>query len=90
MARNITKLFKALSDTTRIDIVRNLLTSKEVYCHEIQQKFTLSQPTLSFHLNKLISAEILSVRKEGTSHIYSINQDFLNELGIDIQKLVNN
>jgi ArsR family transcriptional regulator, arsenate/arsenite/antimonite-responsive transcriptional repressor len=90
MSRNITQIFKALSDDTRIDIVKNLLTCEEISCQEIQQRFTLSQPTLSFHFNKLINAEILFVRKVGTSHIYSVNSVHLLELGIDIQKLVNN
>ena len=89
MSRQIVGLFKALSDETRIDILRRLLREKEIACKELLNNFPLSQPTLSHHFNKLIDANILKERKEGASHIYSINHDYLKKLGIDIQKIVN-
>lgn len=83
------KLFKALSDETRVDIIRHLLNSgKELSCQQLLDKFPLSQPTLSHHFNKLIDANILNERKEGVSHIYSINHQRLKEIGIDINKIV--
>lgn len=90
MGRQAVKLFKALSDETRVDIIRHLLNNgKELSCQELLDKFPLSQPTLSHHFNKLIDANILKERKEGVSHIYSINYQYLKELGVDIQKVVN-
>ncbi|MDO8657868.1 MAG: metalloregulator ArsR/SmtB family transcription factor [Candidatus Levybacteria bacterium] len=88
MSRQIVGVFKALSDETRIDILRHLLGKKEIACKELLSNFSLSQPTLSHHFNKLIDAKILNERKEGVSHIYSINYQYLKELGIDIQKIV--
>ena len=89
MSNQIIKLFKALSDETRVDIIRHLLNNgKELSCRELLDKFSLSQPTLSHHFNKLIDANVLNERKEGVSHIYSINYQYLKELGIDIQKIV--
>ena len=88
MSRQIVNVFKALSDETRIDILRHLLGEKEIACKELLSNFSLSQPTLSHHFNKLIDANILKERKEGVSHIYSINYQYLKELGIDIQKIV--
>ena len=88
MSRQIVSVFKALSDETRIDILRHLLGEKEIACKELLSNFSLSQPTLSHHFNKLIDANILKERKEGVSHIYSINFQYLKELGIDIQKIV--
>lgn len=82
------KIFKALSDSTRINIVKKLLTKKELSCQELMSHFPLSQPTLSHHFNKLIDAEILTVRKDGANHYYAVNQDYLDKLGIDIQKIV--
>ena len=90
MNKQAVKLFKALSDETRVDIIKHLLDNgKELSCQELLDKFPLSQPTLSHHFNKLIDANILNERKEGVSHIYSINYQFLRELGIDIQKIAN-
>ena len=89
MNKQVVKLFKALSDETRIDIIRHIFNNgKELSCQELLDKFSLSQPTLSHHFNKLIDANILNERKEGVSHIYSINYQYLKELGIDIQKMV--
>ena len=88
MSRQIIGVFKALSDETRIDILRHLLVEKEIACKELLDKFPLSQPTLSHHFNKLIDANVLKVRKEGASHFYSIDNDYLKNFGIDIHKIV--
>ena len=89
MSRLVVKLFKALSDETRVDIIKYLLSNrKELSCQELLDKFPLSQPTLSHHFNKLIDANVLKVRKEGASHFYSIDNDYLKNFGIDIQKIV--
>jgi ArsR family transcriptional regulator, arsenate/arsenite/antimonite-responsive transcriptional repressor len=89
MSNHLVKLFKALSDETRVDIIKHVLSNgKELSCQELLDKFPLSQPTLSHHFNKLIDANVLKVRKEGASHFYSINFQYLKELGIDIQKIV--
>ena len=88
MNSQVIKLFKALSDKTRIDIIKYILgNGKELSCQELLDKFPLSQPTLSHHFNKLIDANVLNERKEGVNHIYSINYQYLKELGIDIQKI---
>lgn len=88
MSKQLVKLFKALSDETRISIVRYILSSgKELSCQKLLHKFPLSQPTLSHHFTKLSDANILKVRKEGTSNFYSIDDRYLKSLGIDIRKI---
>lgn len=88
MTNSVLKIFKALSDPTRINIAKKLLTRKELSCQELMSHFPLSQPALSHHFNKLIDAEILTVRKDGTNHYYAVNKDYLDKLGIDIQKII--
>lgn len=91
MSKKIVKLFKALSDETRIDIIRYLLNNgKELSCQQLLNRFSLSQPTLSHHFNKLTDANILKVRKEGARHFYSIDRQYLKSIGIDIKKLIRN
>lgn len=88
MQASAVKIFKALADSTRIDIVHKLTKhKKEVSCKELMKKFPLSQPTLSHHFNKLIDAQILKVRKDGARHFYSVNKTYLNKLGVNIQRL---
>ncbi len=82
------KLFKALSDETRVDIMKHLHNNGlELSCQAILDKFPLSQPTLSHHINKLIDANVLLVRKEGTNHFYSLNRQFLQDCGLNINKI---
>ncbi len=83
------KLFKALSDKTRVQILRKLSTQKEISCQELSKQFALSQPTLSHHYNKLIDAEILLSRRDGVLWFYRINRAYLKKMGIDIAKLLN-
>jgi ArsR family transcriptional regulator len=89
MNKQVVDVLKALADETRIEIIRFLLKKKEIACKDLMTNFSLSQPTLSHHFNKLIDANILHDRKEGVNHIYRINYDFLHHLGINIYKLVN-
>lgn len=89
MSKRVAALFKALSDETRIDIIRRLVANRnELSCKELLEKIPLAQPTLSHHFNKLIAANILTVRKVGVSHYYRVNRRQLMDLGLNIQKLV--
>lgn len=80
-------IFKALADETRLNAVYYLLSRDEVACQELMKKFSLSQPTLSHHFNKLVRARILKQRKEGVLWYYSINREFLRAHGINLEKL---
>jgi len=91
MSKQIVGIFKALSDETRINIIKHLFNNgKELSCQQLLDKFPLSQPTLSHHFNKLIDANILKVRKVGASHFYRIDNDYLKKLGLDIRHIVKN
>lgn len=88
MSEIVVKIFKSLSDPTRYGIIKSLLQKKEFSCQELSKKFSLSQPALSHHFNKLISAKIINVRKNGTENFYSINRAYLKNMGIDIKKVI--
>jgi len=75
-------LFKALADPTRVRIVNLLAGSPEPVCLcDINSSFDLSQPTLSHHLKKLVSAGLLTREQRGTWAFYSINEETLRRLG---------
>lgn len=80
-------ILKALADDTRIVIVRELIDGDELGTQDLAKKFTLSQPTLSHHLAILMDTHILNARKEGVSWMYSLNNEYLKQIGIDIKKL---
>lgn len=88
MSELIVKIFKSLSDPTRYGMIKFLLQKKELSCQELSKKFPLSQPALSHHFNKLIEAKIINMRKDGTANFYSINKEYLNNIGINIKKII--
>lgn len=75
-------IFKALGNEVRLRIVRTLARYGEVSCQKLCDLFPLSQPTMSTHFAKLVDAGIIRVRKEGTSHYYSLDTVLLRRHGI--------
>ncbi len=64
MENELVKLFKALSDTTRQDILE-LLSEAEMNVTDICERFNTTQPTISHHLQVLKNCNLIDSRKEG-------------------------
>jgi len=62
--RELTSIFKALSDETRLRIVK-LLEKGELCVCDIVAALNLIQPKVSFHLSALKDAGLVKDRKEG-------------------------
>jgi len=75
--RQITKVFKALSDGTRQEILR-LLERQQCTVGEIVGNFSLSQPTISRHLSVLKEANLVVDQRHGQNVIYRLNDDALS------------
>jgi len=60
----LANIFKALSDTTRLRVLK-LLESGELCVCDIVTALDMSQPKISFHLNTLKEAGLIKDRKEG-------------------------
>lgn len=74
-------LFKALSDPHRVRIVNLLATNPEPVCVcDITGSFGLSQPTVSFHLKKLVQAGLLDREQRGVWAYYSLNRRAMAQL----------
>ena len=74
-------LFKALSDPHRVRIVNLLANAGEAVCVcDITDAIGLSQPTVSFHLKKLVSSGLLHREKRATWAYYSLNREALDRL----------
>ena len=86
--KHLTKIFKALSDDTRIDILRHVVKEEQIACQELMKRFPLSQPTMSHHFNKLVNAGILNNRRDGVLWFYTLNNELLSKVGLDIKKIV--
>lgn len=74
----MSKVFKALSDPTRREILKILKTADR-NAGEIADNFNMSKPSISKHLDILKEADLISSKKEGQFIIYSLNATILQE-----------
>lgn len=95
------KVMKALSDRTRVMILK-MLQNREMCVCELQAALGLAQPTVSKQLKALEEAGLVESRKEGlwvnyrltdgadspyARHLQAVLRDWLND-DRDIQKIV--
>ncbi len=73
------KLFHALSDPTRLEILERLRGGECCVC-DLQGALDASQSRLSFHLKTLREAGLVSDRKDGRWVHYSLRSEALNDL----------
>jgi ArsR family transcriptional regulator len=69
----LVKFFFALSEPIRLEIVRTLLSAKELCVCQITQAFGLSQPKVSFHMRMLREADLVLWERRGRWVYYRLN-----------------
>jgi len=80
-AGTLSSLFRALGDPHRVRIVNILANSDEPICVcDFIPALGLSQPTVSFHLKKLLSVGLVQREQRGTWAYYSLNRSALGRL----------
>jgi ArsR family transcriptional regulator len=87
--QQLTHLFKALSDVTRLRVV-NLLHAQSLCVGDLQEVLGLSQPLVSRHLAVLRAANLVCARRQGARVCYSLSRaPFLNyPLGSFLSEIV--
>ena len=73
------KIFNALSDPIRLEIVDFLRNGEKCVC-EITPHLRLIQPVVSRHLKILKNAGLVKRRKKGTWHMYSLSSPEITEV----------
>jgi ArsR family transcriptional regulator, lead/cadmium/zinc/bismuth-responsive transcriptional repressor len=76
----VAKMFKALSDDTRIKIVYSLAVEKELCVCDVANIVGASMATASHHLRLLRNMGLAKYRKEGKLVYYSLDDDHLKQL----------
>lgn len=71
--------FKALSDKTRRQILRDL-RSGEMSAGEIADHFDMTKPSISHHLSILKQADLISDRRRGQNIMYSLNTSVFEDV----------
>lgn len=77
MQNNLT-ILKLLADETRVRILR-ALGEKDSYVELLAERLQLSEPTISFHLKKLLAAGLVDARREQYYTVYSLRRSVLDQ-----------
>jgi ArsR family transcriptional regulator len=76
---SLAKLFKVLSDPTRLQILEILSCGTLCAC-KILERLSINQSTLSHHMKMLTGCGLVKGRKDATWMYYTLNQDRVTEL----------
>ena len=72
-------VFRALADPTRREILR-MLGQQDLTAGEIADRFDMTRPSISHHLNILKSAGLIDDEREGQFIRYSLNTTVLEQV----------
>ncbi len=76
---SLDKLFKAFSDKNRMNIIENIAKGECCSC-QMEKKFTISQPTLSYHLKMISDSGLAKSKKVGTWNKYQLDYKKIDEM----------
>lgn len=75
------KIFKALADEARLNIVRMLHAQRhEMNCGEIGEHLAINKSTVSYHFKTLREAGLTTTRKVGQNKFVTLNEDVIQAL----------
>ena len=77
---DMTRLFSALSDPTRLGLVEHLIANGEQPAGKLTEVAGISAPAVSRHLKLLRKAELLEQRIDGTHRYYSVRPAALRRI----------
>lgn len=86
--RDRAKIFKALCDENRLMILEILQQGEKCACHLLED-LSISQSTLSHHMNILCESELVAAQKSGKWMHYSINNEGSDKAVELLKKLTN-
>ncbi len=72
-------VFKALNDPTRRSILE-MLKEKDLTAGQIAERFDMSWPSISHHLDLLKKTGLVSAQKEGQFIYYSLNTTVMDDM----------
>ena len=72
-------IFKALNDPTRRSILE-LLRQRDLTAGEIADRFDISKPSISHHLDILKRAELVRAERDGQFVRYALNSTVMEDM----------
>jgi predicted transcriptional regulator len=81
--RVVLQFFRALADASRLRLL-GVLAERECSVEELASLLGLKSPTVSHHLGKLKELGLVRMRREGTTHLYALDEAALRALSRDV------
>jgi hypothetical protein len=78
-------MLKLLANETRLRVI-GLVADGEHSAVNLARRLAVTEATMSHHLSKLMAAELVTMRVEGTSHYYRLNTAALNAMNKSLLK----
>jgi len=78
--------FKALADENRLKLI-GMLAEKECSVEELATRLNIREPTVSHHLARLRELDLVTMRREGNTHLYQLQATSLHKLSKDVLSL---
>ena len=79
-------VLKVISEETRLKII-DMLSCGEMCACEILEKLSITQSTLSYHMNLLAKSGLVFARKDGLWMRYRLNESKFKELKSFLDKI---
>lgn len=75
----LVRIAKAIADPTRYAILRAIASHGEISCGQVAEIFPIAQATVSHHLNVLVNAGLVEMRKQGQHHYFRLRDETLQQ-----------
>jgi len=75
--------FKALGNESRLKMI-GILANRACSVSDLADLLDVKEPTVSHHLSMLKELGLVTMRADGNTHIYSLNQDALIQMNRDL------
>jgi len=80
LERDLTQIFKLLSDETRLRILMYLIREGELHVTALYERLQQSQPAVSHHLALLRVAGLIEPRRDGKHNFYSVRRVYFQRI----------
>lgn len=77
---DMTRIFAALSDRTRLSLVEHLMDEGEQHAGHLTERAGISAPAVSRHLKVLRNAGVVKQRAEGTHRFYAVRPEAMKAI----------
>jgi ArsR family transcriptional regulator len=85
--KELARFSRALSDPTRLRIIEEVSSSKEMFCGQVVEKCGLTPGTISHHLKILADAGLIETRRDGQFIYMRSRPETIREYGRALAKI---